>query len=206
MVSLQIFDVALFDADKEQPFNILYSPGQPNIVRGVNGFEWWLVYMANKNAEMRGQYINRIHFWGKELYVDGITDCSSEGYHPEPSLPTWKDNFDNEVESVLKWNWINQDDWSIENGELKGKSISSLSCAFVNNVIASQTYLFETGINPDGNSGIIVWWKDNQNHIRLGLDKIRHTWYLLTCLQGKIVGKILNCLQTLNGSHIILCV
>lgn len=76
----------------------------------------------------------------------------------------------------------------------------------MNNVIASQTYLFETGINPDGNSGIIVWWKDNQNHIRLGLDKIRHTWYLLTCLQGKIVGKILNCLQTLNGSHIILCV
>lgn len=184
-VSTNFFDVALFNADKEQAFNILYSPGQPNIVRGVNGFEWWLVYMANKNAEMRGQYVNRIHFFDKELYVDGITDCSSEGYHPEPSLPTWKDNFDNEVESVLKWNWINQDDWSIENGELKGKSISSLSCAFVNNVIASQTYLFETGINPDGNSGIIVWWKDNQNHIRLGLDKIRHTWYLLTCLQGK---------------------
>ena len=34
--------------------DILMTPGQPNILRGPNGFEWWLIYMANKNDEHRG--------------------------------------------------------------------------------------------------------------------------------------------------------
>ena len=69
--------------------DILMTPGQPNILRGPNGFEWWLIYMANKNNECRGQYINRVHFFNKTLFVEGITGPCTDGYHPEPSLPTF---------------------------------------------------------------------------------------------------------------------
>lgn len=85
----QFFDVSLFDMQKEVADDILMTPGQPNILRGPNGFEWWLIYMANKNNERRGQYINRVQFFDKTLHVDGITGPSTSGYHPEPALPTF---------------------------------------------------------------------------------------------------------------------
>ena len=50
----QFFDVSLFDMRSETADDILMTPGQPNILRGPNGFEWWLIYMANKNNERRG--------------------------------------------------------------------------------------------------------------------------------------------------------
>ena len=84
----QFFDVSLFDMRSETADDILMTPGQPNILRGPNGFEWWLIYMANKNNECRGQYINRVHFFNKTLFVEGITGPCTDGYHPEPSLPT----------------------------------------------------------------------------------------------------------------------
>lgn len=83
------FDVALFDMKNDVADDILMTPGQPNILRGPNGFEWWLIYMANKNNEPRSQYINRVKFFDKTLFVDGITGPRTPGYHPLPSLPTW---------------------------------------------------------------------------------------------------------------------
>jgi len=64
----------------------MLTPGQPSIVRGPNGWEWWLVYMANK-AWKRNQHIDRIHFTGGRLYVDGITSPYSKGFHPVPAMP-----------------------------------------------------------------------------------------------------------------------
>ena len=85
----QFFDVSLFDMKDGIADDILMTPGQPNILRGPNGFEWWLIYMANKNDEHRGQYINRVQFFDKTLFVDGITGPRTAGYHPEPSMPTF---------------------------------------------------------------------------------------------------------------------
>ena len=53
----QFFDVSLFDMRSETADDILMTPGQPNILRGPNGFEWWLIYMANKNNECRGSIL-----------------------------------------------------------------------------------------------------------------------------------------------------
>lgn len=36
--------------------DILMTPGQPNILRGPNGFEWWLIYMANKIMSVGAVY------------------------------------------------------------------------------------------------------------------------------------------------------
>ena len=83
------FDVALLNLANETADDIHLTPGQPNILRGPNGFEWWLIYMANSNIHRRDQYIDRVHFFDRTLYVDGITGPNTKGYHPSPSAPTF---------------------------------------------------------------------------------------------------------------------
>ncbi len=151
----QFFDVSLFDMRSETADDILMTPGQPNILRGPNGFEWWLIYMANKNNECRGQYINRVHFFNKTLFVEGITGPCTDGYHPEPSLPTFS---------------------------MKGETPSF---GVLQQVKPSTTYMFETAVKTDGDAGIIAWWKDVDNNAYIGFDTKNHNWYLRTIINGK---------------------
>lgn len=80
--------IALYDFRNEKADDLLVTPGQPNIVRGPNGWEWWLVYMANKGWH-RSQYIDRIHFSNGRMVVDGITGPNTAGFHPAPSKPQY---------------------------------------------------------------------------------------------------------------------
>lgn len=70
------------------PATVLVTPGQPNIVRGLNGWEWWLVYMANEGWA-RHQFADRIHFVNNRLTVDGITGNGTPGFHPAPAKPQY---------------------------------------------------------------------------------------------------------------------
>ena len=149
------FDISLFDLKNDTADDILFTPGQPNILRGPNGFEWWLVYMANRNDKSRDQYIDRVQFFDKTMYVDGITGPNTPGYHPVPALPTFS------VDSTAP-----------ASGEFS-------------QVRPSATYLFETGIKTSGNAGAIAWWKDENNYARVGLDASDNTWYLSVKLNGK---------------------
>ncbi|MEA4885894.1 MAG: family 43 glycosylhydrolase [Bacteroides graminisolvens] len=148
------FDVSLFDMRNDKADDILMTPGQPNILRGPNGFEWWLVYMANKNNDQRGQYINRVQFFDKTMYVDGITGPQTAGYHPTPSLPTFSMNMETTSFGVLK--------------QLK----------------PSNAYLFETAIKTTRNAGVVAWWQDENHYARVGLDAGSQCWYLQTCMGG----------------------
>lgn len=151
----QFFDVSLFDMKNGIADEILMTPGQPNILRGPNGFEWWLIYMANKNAERRGQYINRVQFFDKTMFVDGITGPQTAGYHPEPSMPTYS------------------------------KIDETPSFGVFQGVQPSAAYLFETSVKTNGEAGVIAWWKDADNCAYIGLDAKSQCWYLRTCVNGK---------------------
>lgn len=151
----QFFDVSLFDMKNEVADDILMTPGQPNILRGPNGFEWWLIYMANKNSERRGQYIDRVQFFNKTMFVDGITGPHTPGYHPEPSQPTFS----------------------------KINEVSSFGV--LQEVQPSTTYLFETGVKTKNEAGVVAWWKDTGNYAHVGLDAKNQCWYLRTCVNGK---------------------
>lgn len=80
--------ISLYDFGNDTPDDLLVTPGQPNIVRGPNGWEWWLVYMANVGWR-RSQFIDRIHFNQGRLTVDGITGPHTTGFHPAPALPQY---------------------------------------------------------------------------------------------------------------------
>lgn len=149
------FDLALFDMGCDKADDILITPGQPNIVRGPNGFEWWLVYMANKNDEPRGQHIDRVQFFDKTLYVDGITGPHTTGYHPAPSQPTFSC-----VDEVPSFGLL--DDFE-----------------------PALSYLFETNVKTTTNAGVVAWWQDSANCAYVGLDEKTNSWYLRIRLDGK---------------------
>jgi hypothetical protein len=152
-------DVALFDMEEQAADDILFTPGQPNIVRGPNGFEWWLVYMANKNAEARGQYINRIHFFDKKLTVDGITGANTSGYHPLPAKPTFQ-YLSNNNQQLPETNQI----------------LPS---------IASSHYYFEAGIKSSAFDGIIAWKGDDDSWLKIMIDATNKIWSYKLNQNGK---------------------
>jgi GH43 family beta-xylosidase len=87
----ELFALALYDTGHDyiaREGEMLLTPGQPNIVRGPNGWEWWLVYMANKGWS-RDQYVDRIHFTNSKLNTEGITCTGSNGFHPAPAMPQY---------------------------------------------------------------------------------------------------------------------
>jgi GH43 family beta-xylosidase len=147
-------DVALFDMKDEKAGDILFSPGQPNMLRGPNGFEWWLVYMADKNAERRGQYINRIHFFDKKLTVDGITSKKSPGYHPLPAKPTYQ--------------------YLSNNGQVLPEINQPIPS------IPATHYYFEAGVKSAASNaasdGIIAWKGDDRNWLKITADAAAKSW------------------------------
>jgi len=147
-------DVALFAMKEDKADDILFTPGQPNILRGPNGFEWWLIYMANKNGEPRSQYINRVLFEGTRMTVDGITAVNTQGYHPTPSKPVYQYLTDNNQQPPA----INQ-------------TIKS---------IPATNYYFEANIRQQkeigGNYGIIAWQSDNNNKLTITVDPQKKQW------------------------------
>jgi hypothetical protein len=175
-------DVSLFDVKQSVADDILYSPGQPNIVRGLNGFEWWLVYMANKNREQRSQYVNRIHFFDKTMYADNVTSTATQGYFPVPSKPTFGDVFDDGAKPGA-WRFPGVK-WSVSDGQMH--SPSGESTALLGEGCRASDYLFEAGVNSSSDAGVIAWWKDRSNWLRVGLDPASGKWYTEMNRAGKI--------------------
>lgn len=176
------FDVSLFDMQRGFADDIIMTPGQPNILRGPNGFEWWLIYMANLNLGRRGQFIDRVHFFNKTMYVDGMTGSHTYGYHPEPSKPTYGDTFDGNASIHLHWKWDDDDNWIIRNGEL-AKIGSKASLGILKGFQPATDYLFEVSVSTEDEAGIIVWSQE-KDYIRLGLDATSNSWYLYSSISG----------------------
>ena len=155
-------DIALFDMKDQVADDILYTPGQPNILRGPNGFEWWLIYMANKNAEPRGQYINRVHFFNKRLTVDAVTGKNTSGDHPLPAKPTFQYLSDNNQSLPARNQTINS--------------------------IPSTHYYFEANVKLQGKGskgGIIAWKSDDNNWLEIQIDAQNNRWVYMLRENGK---------------------
>ena len=181
-------DVSLFDMKNQVADDILYSPGQPNILRGPNGFEWWLIYMANKNADPRSQYINRVHFFDKRLEVEGITGPNTPGYHPEPAQPTLSGLFNGQDTQHWQSDWqVSGGNWEVKSSELV-QTDSQSAYALVKRPAATH-YLFETGVKLSGEgatrAGIYAWWQDELNWLRIILDSQQKTWTYEQLVDGK---------------------
>jgi GH43 family beta-xylosidase len=146
-------DASLFDMKDAPADDILYTPGQPNLLRGPNGFEWWLIYMANKNNEPRGQYINRVHFFGNKLTVDGITAGKTAGYHPAPAEPDYRYRSNN------------------------GQPLPVVNQPLP--VVPASHYYFEAAVRSTVgllSDGIIAWQSDDRHWLQIRIDGLHRQW------------------------------
>lgn len=175
-------NVDLFDmGDQTAAPEIVWTPGQPNILRGPNGLEWWLIYMANDNATSRSQYVDRVHFHGDKMVVDGITHANNPGYHPRPALPAYSDIFEKPVD-LKKWAALDPAIFKVADGELKvpaGKS------AVLAPSLAAKSYLWEVNVKPEDTAGIYAIWKDEANNVRITFDKKADACTVVETADGK---------------------
>lgn len=87
-------DVGLIDPGDHHEDQIVWNLGQPSVVRGPNGFEWFHVYFALWDEGPHSQGINRLQFADRRLYVDGPTGNNPAWYQPEPYAANFADRFD----------------------------------------------------------------------------------------------------------------
>jgi hypothetical protein len=152
--------------------------GQPNLVRGPNGIEWWMVYFADRDNR-RAQCVDRVHFFGRELYAEGPTASDTSGYHPAPSMPSFKDLF--EDAEPLAERWQADATWRKDRGALCVDSVSGKVFAQMN-ALPARSCVLETVLRHRGGEtgqlGVVAWDNGRGSRVLFGLDRIKGKAYL----------------------------
>jgi len=172
----------LLSAHVPDPRTRITNCGQASVVRGPNGFEWWIVYFAIYNGGPRSQAIDRLLFVDRHLQVDGPTDATTPGAHAVPALPTWRSLFEpREADWVNAGRQATNDSWRIEPGALQQTRADGGRRILLPCQLASQ-YLFEAGFRlPDGaataQAGLLAARRDDQHHVRVGVFRGDNRWF-----------------------------
>jgi len=179
-------DVGLIDPKNKIEDDLIWNTGQPNLLRGPNGFEWFLTYFAMWNEGPHCQGINRTFFFNRELYVDGPTGSRPPQYQPVPYSSTFSDNFEtHRLEQLSQlpekdWEYFKSGQWRVIDGQAevaknwkfnsppKGTAIALIRAA------PAQNYLFQAWVKPienkNGEYGIVAWQADEKNWLRIFFD------------------------------------
>ena len=163
------------------PGHRLTSPGQPSVVRGPNGFEWWLVYFLEVDGHRRQQAIDRVHFFDRRLYVDGPTSAASPGYHPLPSPPAVLDLFDAPDGSPLAGHWQPKGGtWLIKEKAAAQTQPGGQAVCLLGNSPAASQYLAEVNVRlteaTGAEVGMAAYWQNSANWLAITLDARHGTW------------------------------
>lgn len=144
--------------------------GQPNLVRGPNGIEWWLVYFAD--SKKRSQHIDRVHFFGKELYVEGPSTGKTYGYHPPPAMPSFRNLFETGESSETQWKLSGE--CLVKDGEMRFQSGGDTAIALPR-FPKARHYVLETVFHYQGKGtgrlGVAAWENAQNGKVLIGLDK-----------------------------------
>jgi len=192
-------DIGLIDAGNKLEDDLIWNTGQPNLLRGLNGFEWYMIYFAMWNEGPHCQGINRTFFFDRELYVDGPTGLRPPQYQPIPYPATFSDNFENH--SSDKISKLPKKDWECFGGEwrIAGNQVEVAGSWPINSpptgsVIAliranpAENYLFQAWVKPLGNKkgklGIVAWKADKNNYLIIYFDAFKKKLIYEICING----------------------
>lgn len=90
------------------------------------------------------------------MYADNISSSQTIGYFPEPAKATFTNNQEQTLSGIAQWLYPQ-----------KGQS--------------AVTYLFESGIKTNAKAGVIAWWQDKENWLKIGLNAADNTWFTELC-------------------------
>ena len=159
----------------------LTAPGQPTVIRGPNGLEWWLVYFLEVDGARRQQAIDRVLFFDQQLYVDGPTSAASPGYHPLPNEPVVLDLFDAPDGSALAGRWRPEGGkWSIQDKTAEQTQADGRAMALLPDCPPARQYFAEVNVRlldrPGSEAGLMAYWRDSANWMSVTLDGRQGTW------------------------------
>jgi len=161
--------------------SLIHNCGQPNFVRGPNGFEWWLVYFALYDGNpMRCQAIDRAHFFGRELVVMPPTSASMPGMTQPPAAASFMDLFE---EERLSDNWTaEKGQWHIEQGCLL-QTRDNGTQRITLDMPPHQNFLFEAGVQLQGEhtgaAGMALYSGKRKPLAFLGIDRKAQGWFCM---------------------------
>ena len=171
------------------PGRRLASPGQPTVIHGPNGLEWWLVYFLEVDGARRQQAIDRVHFFDQRLYVDGPTSAASPGYHPVPSLPEVLDLFNAPEGSPLAGRWqVEAGTWAVTDKTAGQTQPGGRAICLLGKSPKARHYLAEVSVRlserAGSEAGLMAYWKDSANWMSVTLDASNGAWAVRKCEKG----------------------
>jgi GH43 family beta-xylosidase len=173
-------DVGLIDPKTHPGEAYIFSPGQPSLVRGPNGFEWWLVYFARYDGGPKSQAVDRVHFFDDKLYVDGPTAPHTPGFPPPPRLPTVRDLFEDADRTRLGAPWqVDEGAWTVQSGEVRQTRRTGRKQARIE-APAGTNLLFQAGLRFSGGRGgrvgVVLEETDGDGRLSVALNRAEGTW------------------------------
>lgn len=170
-------DLGLYDTNGVSVEADIVGPTQPNVIKGPNGFETWVTYKALWDGN-NGQGKDRAYFWDDEMVVDGPTSINTSGLRFEPGSPTFHDRFD----STDSWNnyTTQPSDVSIQNGNIFFNTPTEFRQILLSDY-EPENFFMEANIKYEdddfghlGRAGLTVWLEDNDNYVRVFIDRDDH--------------------------------
>ena len=176
---IQYIDAGLYSFEKGKAEPVVQNCGQPNLVRGPNGFEWWLVYFAVYDGNpKRAQAIDRVFFFDRELVMLPPTTDMTPGTWRLPASATAKDSFASTLSSE-HWR-ITSGQWHTDKDLLIQESVTENSFILMNQPPRNH-YLFETSVLLDdvgkGSVGVVAWENAEEQRLLAGIDYEANAWY-----------------------------
>ncbi|KRF03698.1 hypothetical protein ASG89_02760 [Paenibacillus sp. Soil766] len=170
-------DFGLYDTKGSAIEPDIVGPSQPNVIKGPNGFETWITYKAFWNND-NGQGKDRLYFWDQEMVADGPTSEATPGLHPDAWAPTFQDRFDT-ADSLSQYSGL-QSDVTFDETSLRIQAPSETRELLIKDA-ALGNFFFESNIRFDdndfgdkGQAGITVWHKDEDNDVKVMIDRNDH--------------------------------
>jgi len=179
-------DVGLLDLHDHFPDDLAWNVGQPNVVRGLNGFEWWLTYFALWNEGPHHQGINRLFFSGRKLLAEGPTGAHPVQYEPAPYPATFSAQFETPAEGLAGWRTTGGR-WCSEQGEARQLQAEGEAIALPP-VEAATAYLFQVWLksaSPRGAFGCFAWYDSPRRWAKALLLPEERALAWETCSAGK---------------------
>jgi hypothetical protein len=184
-------DFGLYDTNGEPVEADIVGPGQPNVIEGPNGFETWITYKAFWNSN-NGQGKDRVYFWGDEMVADGPTSKDSPGLHFDAWSPTLQDDLDTEAslnlfEKIPDGVSIRQQSLYFDRSGVN-KEVLFKDKQLANFYLETNVHFEDSDAGDSGSgrrAGVTVWYRDEQNHVRLWIDRDRRTYITDVTMNGE---------------------
>jgi len=160
--------------------------GQPTVLRGPNGFEWWVIYYAIYDQSRKCISVDRVLFFDRQLYVTGpssnLAGFTASTYTPPPAPPMLGDLFNEGSSLASHWD-IKAGTWDISDKQARQTLTSGSDNKAIIKSAAARNYLVEAGVKltdpyPTGEkAGVVAYYQDADNWMIVALDQQNGSWY-----------------------------